>query len=171
MIRRSRMLAVIFIIVAMHIPILIGLAMIHFGEGVVLLVLGILITVLATLSAKRGFSRRKWPTTTGKITETEFVPGRGTFGWKDPEKNRLTVHYSYTVEDETFDDSVEFSPNLDSNFEVFGGYPEKDGTFEIYYDPLEPDRSTLEPGPGTTTLLFFILGIAGIGLGCYLIRL
>jgi hypothetical protein len=30
-------------------------------------------------------------------------------------------------------------------------------------------ESILEPGPGTPTLFFFILGIAGTGFGCYLI--
>jgi len=171
MIRRSRMLAVILIIVAMHIPILIGLAMQRFGEGAVFLCLGILITILAVLSAKSGFARRKWPTTTGTITESEFVPGRGLFGWRDPERNRLTVHYSYTVEDQTFDESVEFSPNADRCSELFGGYPEKNGTFQVYYNPLKPDESILEPGPGTPTLFFFILGIAGTGFGSYLIWL
>lgn len=76
------------------------------GEGVVLLFFGVLITALAVLAALRCFSRRKWPIATARITESKFVPGRGLFGWRDPERNRLTVYYSYTVEDKAFDASV-----------------------------------------------------------------
>jgi hypothetical protein len=154
---------------AMGFPLLVILAIKRFGDGVVLLFFGILITALATLAAMKGLSRRNWPTTTGRITESEFVPGRGLFGWRDPEENRLTVHYSYTVEDETFDDSVRFSPNTDRCFEAFGGYPEKNGTVRVYYNPHKPAESILVPGPGSLTLCFFVLGLAGTGLGCYLI--
>jgi hypothetical protein len=169
MIRRSRILALIFLGLAMSFPLLIGLGIEGFGEGVVLLFFGILITSLAVLAAMRGFSRRKWPTATGTITETDFAPGRGLFGWKDPEQSRLTVCYSYTVEGKTYEGNVRFSPNSDRCSELFGGYPEKNGTFQVYYNPLKPDESILVPGPGTPTLFFFVLGIAGTGLGCYLI--
>ncbi len=168
MIQRSRFFALILLGLVMSFPLAVGLSVFVVGENATFLLFSLLVTALALWSVKSGFSRRKWPTTTATVTESSFTPGKGLFGWRDPDSDRVLVRYTYTVESETFSKRLDAFSQSENVTKAFGGIPREGATVEVHYNPADPSKSVLVAGPGSITLVFLILGIGGVTLACFL---
>jgi len=117
-------------------------------------VAGLLVTIRSWLNITKARKRLKWPTVEGIIKES----------------NRESIVFSYTVEEQTYTNTMDFqlelSPELKSNNTHQNKYPQGDKV-TIFYEPGNPENGTIEPETGNDNWLIFLLGLGAslLGLG------
>ncbi len=140
------------------------------GESGYVLCVGIVITVSSAMSARASLARRHWPTTDGMVTHSAVKTTPGLFGWRDPEQDRVTVEYSYMVDDNEYTGSFRCLPTNDSILQQIGGLVREGTAITVHYNPRAPSESSLVvKGPGSLNLCFLLFGLAGIVGGCFLV--
>jgi len=110
----------------------------------------------------RGKRTLKWPAVDGVIEKSRRSSNEDDLL---PE-----IVFSYSVSGSRHERSLEFpsgtnpTPALSASY--VAKYPEG-APVQVYYNPVQPEQATLEPGPGRDDWLVFILGImvTVIGLG------
>ena len=141
----------------------------NFGEGVYVLGVGIITTVLSGMTARASLAKRSWPKTNGVVTHAEVKTTPGLFGWRDTDQDRVRVDYSYTVEGEEHAGCFWFHPTEDQALRQLGGFPKQGSPLAVHYNPKNPVESSVIMGPGMLNLCFLLLGLAGIVGGFLLI--
>ena len=135
--------------------------------GVLVFILGILISDLPTMIASPG-----WPTTEGKIiTRTlggvRFEEYDGDFYTKI----EAFIRYQFTVNDVTYiSTSINATDTLYHPYDVAVQYPEGK-VVTVYYNPRNPYQSVLEPGFVGFFQLFDIYSYLLFALTIYLFHL
>ena len=100
----------------------------------------------------------KWPKITGQIKSAEMKvdPDR------DPVAYRAEVRYKFLFNDRVYSSNKVFfgqysSGNLKHAREILRRYPPRKYV-EVYYDPMDPGISVLEPGVALSSYMMVIIG-------------
>lgn len=113
------------------------------------------------------FASRTWPTVPGRLLRAEFV--EDSRGWG----RSASVSYTYKVYARKLTGSrVRFGPvwgmlSLSASWDVDDYRSVRDLT--VYYDPDEPSRSVLEPGPMPGLWIAVVASAAAAAVVCWLI--
>jgi hypothetical protein len=111
----------------------------------------------------------RWPHAFGVITKSEFVEetddeGRTTY--------RAEIEYSYRVDDDTFTGDIiairlpiSFDPKSSARYYVQHYHAGKG--VKVFYDPMKPSKSVLEPGVSGRFYFDIIQGIILILFGLF----
>ncbi len=146
----------------------------HFIVGGILIIAGPILSFYYWNIGKDGRASETWPTAKGKITEAKLVETTNILGTQFETK----VRYTFVVDGKTYTgDRVKVGGKPASNvadaeadlkrYDV--GRPA-----EVFYDPSDPSRSTLETGGSQSNFLVIVAGgpaltvlgllLAGIGV-------
>ncbi|WP_455218809.1 DUF3592 domain-containing protein [Kaarinaea lacus] len=105
----------------------------------------------------------QWPFVAGIIEESK-VSSKSTEGY-----DLLPyIKYSYSVEQQTFRQLMKFSGDVTPTQEFAKSYIDKypvGTSVQVYYNPADPERSTLEPGPGKGDWLILAIGTGMVVIG------
>lgn len=113
------------------------------------------------------FASRSWPAVPGRLLRAEFV--EGSRGWG----GSANVSYAYEVSARKLTGSrVRFGPlwgsgSLTASWDVDDYRGVRDLT--VYYDPDEPSRSVLEPGPMPGLWIAVVASAVAAAVVCWLI--
>ena len=104
----------------------------------------------SVLNGKRSLS---WPKTSGTVVESRLDGTRA-------ENTSPRITYSYTVQEQQYSSSViSFTEKTTVKSEaqkIIDRYPEG-STVEVYYNPLKPQKSTLQPGVPSASIGFLAI--------------
>ena len=108
----------------------------------------------------------QWPSVKGIIEESK-MPARS------DEFNDLLPHieYSYSVDERIYRQVLKFSGDITPTQEFAKSYVEKypvGASVQVYYNPANPETSTLEPGLGKGDWLILAIGLGMFFLGILL---
>jgi hypothetical protein len=151
----------------------------------ILMMAGLALALLGALGAWRGWITQSWPTTEATLLsnsietaeETRTIPmtDRLRGGLQEKvETERLTLAYSYAV------DGVAFEGHKLEPWDF--GLPGKAKMHEVAslgtgakhpvsYDPRDPRRAYLRPGPSTSSVILLTLGLVLMAVGFLIGRL
>ncbi len=118
------------------------------------IIVGLMITAFGWRAFQKGKATQQWPSVSGKVSETRLAS----------EENDLLpdIRFNYTVNENHYEGRVEFPPGTmpmpgfaDNQLEK---YP-LGSEVAVYYNPQQPQQSTLEPGRATDDWLILAIGI------------
>ncbi len=108
----------------------------------------------------KGRKTRRWPMVEGVIEQSALVA--------DADDLLPHILYSYTVAGQAYRRELEFPGGISPAPEFAASYAGKfpvGAKVRVYYDPEQPERATLEPGPGRGDWMIFVLGLAATVFG------
>ncbi|MEO7558130.1 MAG: DUF3592 domain-containing protein [Gammaproteobacteria bacterium] len=108
----------------------------------------------------KGRKTRRWPAVEGVIEQSALV--------SDADDLLPHILYRYTVAGQTYRRELEFPGGISPVPEFAASYAGKfpaGAKVQVYYDPGQPGRATLEPGPGRGDWMIFALGLAATVFG------
>lgn len=138
-----------------------------FGEEAYLITLGLVTTILSSMTVWANLAKRRWPIASGVVTRVHVQTMPGLFGWRDTEQDRTHIAYRYEVEGRMYQGEYSCHPTEDRVWRRLGGYPHEGSTVAVHYNRRHPSASSLAPGPSSLTIWFLLLGLAAIGAGGY----
>ncbi len=126
------------------------------------IVAGLIITAFGWRAFQKSKASTQWPSVSGKISEAQLASA---------ENDLLPdIRFSYTIKTERYQGRVEFPPGT----MPMPGFAQKQlekyplgSEVQIYYNPLQPDRATLEPGGADDDWLVLATGIGVTALGLF----
>ncbi len=145
----------------------------------VLMSAGLVFALIGAIGSWRGYVTQSWPTTTAslvanmlettEVTRTIPMTDRLRGGIKETvETETLALSYRYSVDGVTFE-GHKLEP---WDFGLPGKVKARDiaalgagGTHTVAYDPRDPRRAYLKPGPSTTSLTLVTLGVVLMAAG------
>jgi hypothetical protein len=125
---------------------------------------------LLYVSWRRGNASVHWPSVKGSVIESRFV--------LEGDESELIIRYEYLADAKSREGNTVtfsgFSLDLDTLEAYVRKYPQG-ASVRVYYDPVQPDVSVLEPGVEAKnfligSLVLIVLFGAGIGLLAYATR-
>ena len=136
--------------------------------GCGLIAFGLIFVIAGVIQLRSPLGSLRWPAADGEITSSALQP-------VGDDRSRFAVRFQYTVRGQTFSGSRRsFQENVtaegashpnETAAALAARYP-PGKPVKVYYDPLHPDRSVLEPGTGLAAYaplalggLFFITGL------------
>ena len=128
---------------------------------ILFIVLGLGASAWGGLIISRSRKSLNWPKTQGTIVESET---------KSSHDDLLpNIGFRYKVDGQEFKNRLAFPADVTPTQEFSQSYTEKyplNKTVEVYFNPLQPQQSTLEPGLAQGDWL-----VLAMGLGCTIIGL
>ncbi|TND01753.1 MAG: Uncharacterized protein FD120_2517 [Gammaproteobacteria bacterium] len=125
---------------------------------------GLLTTMWGWRIIARARQTLRWPSTEGVIDKSEET--------SDTSDLLPTIGFSYMVAGQTRGSRLEFPGGITPTPEFTRHYLNKYPAGEkvrVYYDPADPDRTTLEPGLGQGDWLIFVVGLLATFIGAGLL--
>jgi hypothetical protein len=127
---------------------------------------GLLATVWGYVIIARARQTLRWPHVEGIIEESNLSSA----------KDDLLPHivFRYTVAEQTYRQPMEFAGDITPSQEFAKSYVEKypvGRKTQVYYQPDNPRRATLEPGLGRGDWLVFAIGLGSLIFGVVLLLL
>lgn len=122
---------------------------------------GLLATLWGWLIIVKARKTQQWPSVDGQIEES-FMDDKELFP---------RVTYSYAIEDRPYKRSMEFPGDVTPSQEFARSYLEKYPLglrVTVYYNPDNPEVTTLEPGVGKGDWLVLAIGLSMLILGVLL---
>jgi hypothetical protein len=119
------------------------------------LAFGIITTLWGWRILAQGRKTLQWPNVEGIIEESSLSSAGN-----DDLFPQITFRYS--INGETFQDTLKFSRDITPTQEFAKSYVEKypvGRQVQVYYDPSQPARATLEPGSGQGDWLVLAIGM------------
>ena len=118
------------------------------------------VTIWGWTILSRSKKTAQWPSVEGVIEQSQ--PSSGA--------DDLLPHivYSYAVSGRSYRSTVEFPSGTNPTEILAASYVKKypaGAKIRIYYNPLQPDQATLEPGAARDDWLIFVLGLAATIIG------
>ncbi len=121
---------------------------------------GLLTALWGWSTLVKGRKTLRWPATEGVIEQS--TPAA------DADDLLPHILFSYTVAGQTYRRELEFpggiSPTPEFSVSYAGKFP-VGAKVRVYYDPAQPERATLEPGPGRGDWMILALGLAAAVFG------
>lgn len=119
---------------------------------------GVFLTAWGLSIIVKGRKTLRWPATEGVIEHSAA------------DADDLLPHtlFSYTVADQTYRRELEFPGGISPTPELAVSYVERfpaGAKVRVYYDPEQPERATLEPGPARGDWMVLALGLAATAFG------
>jgi hypothetical protein len=104
----------------------------------------------------------RWPMVEGAIEQSAPTS----------EAHDLLPHilFSYTVAADTYQGTLEFPDGTEPSPELATSYAKKypaGAKVSVYYNPVQPDQATLEPGLARGDWMIPVLGLAAMALGIF----
>jgi len=139
-----------------------------FNPYTIILGLFVVAGFLATLWGLRIMATARktqnWPVVEGIIEESAI----------SSDEHDLLPHisFSYLVDDQTFQQSLQFPGDVTSSQEFARSYVEKypvGSHVKVYYNPADPQSATLEPGLGKGDWLVMAIGLGMLIFGSLLL--
>lgn len=108
----------------------------------------------------------QWPAVEGTIEESKV-------SFESSETNDLLPHikFCYSVEQQTFHQVMKFSGDITPSQEFAKSYVDKypvGASVQVYYNPLNPEMATLEPGLAKGDWLVLAIGLGMLVMGILL---
>jgi hypothetical protein len=119
---------------------------------------GVFLTAWGLSIIVKGRKTLRWPATEGVIEHSAA----------DADDLLPRILFSYTVAGQTYRRELEFPGGISPTPEFAASYVEKfpaGAKVQVYYDPEQPERATLEPGSARGDWMIFILGLAATVFG------
>lgn len=142
----------------------------RFVLGAIFVLSGIFVLFAGCWNLFLGFKSKNWPKGTAKILSSEVERHRGSKGGT---MYGAEVHYEYSVNGVTYHNNKISFGDYQSNSPVRAKRLEnkyqEDHEFPVSYDPTNPERSVLEPGPQFMQLLIVLIGALFFGVGMFLL--
>jgi hypothetical protein len=125
-------------------------------------IFGVFMTVWGVYARQQSMRSRYWPTTAGVVTEWQYVDHRG-------RKSSATIRYRYRVQGQTYTGEL-------ISYDKFWGDEDRRSTYpegaqvDVHYDPADPAKAVLEPGPGPGAGVKLLVGLASLAFGVWQVR-
>ncbi|MGD8569916.1 MAG: DUF3592 domain-containing protein [Gammaproteobacteria bacterium] len=123
---------------------------------------GLLATLWGWLIIARARKTQQWPSVEGTIEES-FMDNKELFP---------RISYSYAIDGQAYKRSMEFPGDVTPSQEFARSYLEKyplGSQVKVYYNPENPDVTTLEPGVGKGDWLVLAIGLGMLIFGVLLV--
>ena len=117
-------------------------------------VTGALVSLWGGWIMVQGRRSLSWPQVEGVIVKTE----------QSSEQDELLPHieYRYELEQKQYQCRLNFAADISPSPEFSASYVQRypeGATVAVFYNPLSPEQSTLEPGPGKGDWLVLMIGV------------
>ena len=124
------------------------------------IVAGLIITAFGWRALQKSKATKLWPSVNGEISEARLASA---------EDDLLPdIRFSYTVDSQHYQGRLEFPPGTmpipGFAQNQLGKYP-LGCEVSVYYNPLQPDQATLEPGRAGDDWLLLAIGISSAVIG------
>ena len=123
---------------------------------------GVFMIVWGVYARQQAMRSRFWPTVPGVVTEWRHSDSRG-------RTSTPSIRYRYRVQSQSYTGALISYDRFWPDEDRVSTYPEG-LQVDVHYDPADPAKAVLEPGPGPGAGLKLLIGLASLAFGVWVLR-